>query len=334
MPTQHIPMNRLTSTTDSEMLQELDFSIPGMEQVKSAEERNDLEGVKAAYLHYRRTMTSTRWYVMPSEMPQATAKDDATGDEILHHIIRDYAYGNFNKKPVNMGADFDWTYNPLPRSNPSYSDEWTWCGISRTQFWRKLADAYWKTHDEEYAREWVKELFDFAAKEPLTDAGRGGQISLWRTLDASIRANETWPYAYYHMIDSPAFTPEAQWVYLKLMRDHAMLLERGLREPGRMGNWVASESYGLYTIGLLFPELKRSSEWRKLAIERIMHEMNTVVPPDGFEAELTPNYDLLIARLPRAASACADQQCARACGVQAQAAVDVRGTGEGDGPER
>jgi len=291
--TRHIRMNRLASTSDAEMLQAFDMSAPGMDGVKTAAERDDLAGVETAYLQYRRELKSPRWYQMPSDMPPATARDDAIGDEILGHLIRDYAYGNFGRRPVHMGADFDWTYNPVPPTDPSYSDEWTWCAISRMQFWRKLADAYWKTHDEKYAQEWVKELFDFAAKEPLTDAGRGGQISLWRTLDASIRANETWPYAYYHMIDSPAFTPDAQWTYVKLIRDHAMLLERALKAPGRMGNWVASESYGLYTIGLLFPEIKESAEWRNLAIDRIMQEMNTVVPPDGFEAELTPNYDLV-----------------------------------------
>ena len=287
------PNRRLTSTTDAEMFRALDMSAPGMEQVKVAAEQGNLTAVEAAYLSYRQNLKSPRWYQMPSEMPPAVAKDDMIGDEILHHVIRDYAYGNFGRKPVNMGTDFDWTYNPVPRGDPSYSDEWTWCAVSRMQFWRKLADAYWKTHDEKYAQEWVKELQDFAVKEPLSGADAVGQISLWRTLDASIRANETWPYAYYHMIDSPAFTPEAQWTYVKLIRDHAKMLERGLKAPGRFGNWVASESYGLYAIGLLFPEMKESAEWRKLAIDRIVQELNTVVPPDGFEAELTPNYHLV-----------------------------------------
>lgn len=293
MPNQRYESQRLQPTTDADMLQSLDMTLPGMEAVRAAAEHHDLEAVKIAYLEFRRKRSTPRWFSMPSDMPAATATDDATGDEILHHIIRDYAYGNFHRQPVNMGEDFDWTHNPLPETDPNFSHEWTWCGISRTQFWRKLGDAYWKTHDEKYAQEWVNELFDFARKEPLNpDTGRG-PVSLWRTLDASIRANETWPYAYYHMRDSATFTSEAQWVFLKLMRDHGRMLERGLRVPGRSGNWVASESYGLYTIGTLFPEMKESAGWRQFALDRITKEMNTVVPPDGFEAELTPNYHMV-----------------------------------------
>ncbi len=80
------------------------------------------------------------------------------------------------------------------------------------------------------------------------------------------------------------------WLYLKLNYEHAKLLLHGLDQPGRTGNWVATECGALYTIGALFPEFRDAAAWRQTAIDRISQELDRVVPPDGFEAELTPTY--------------------------------------------
>jgi hypothetical protein len=229
---------------------------------------------------------------MPAAMPRPVASDDPIGDEILRHHIRNFFYG-FSPHEADMGKDFNWTFNPIDPKSQGFSDEWTYCAISRTQFWEKLADAYWKTHNEKYAREWVAELEDFATKNPRLHSGGNTGNSMWRTLDASIRMSESWPDAYYHFLDSPSFSPAAQWTYLKMIRDHGILLENGLKPKDRTGNWVSSECYGLYTLAALFPELKDSERWKKIAETRMLGELNRMVPPDGFEAELTPNYHIV-----------------------------------------
>ena len=246
--------------------------------------------MKAAYLNYRRTSCPARWYVSPDEKPtRAEAQTDLVGDEICAHRIKDPKYKIY-PNPVDMGADFNWTCNPFPKNDPSYTQEWTWCVISRMQFWTELSKAYWKTLDEKYAREWVNELMDFTRKNNRFNKLAPGEPSLWRTLDAAGRVNESWPSAYYRFINSPAFTPEAQWIYLRSMMDHAALLKEGLEVPGRYGNWVAAECNALFTIGALFPELKEAEAWRSFALNRLVQEIDQMVPPDGFEAELTPNY--------------------------------------------
>ncbi len=189
-----------------------------------------------------------------------------------------------------MGQDFNWTYNPVSKSDPGFTQEWTWCVISRTQFWEHLAKAYWNTLDEKYAAEWGAELTDFARKNNRFNKLAPGEPSLWRTLDASERMNESWPYAYSHFVNSPAFTPEAQWIYLRMMLEHGDLLRKTLEDRNRKGNWVTSECFGLYTIGALFPELKQAKDWRTFALNRLLEEVNCTVPPDGYEAELSPGY--------------------------------------------
>ncbi|MDE3147850.1 MAG: alginate lyase family protein [Acidobacteriota bacterium] len=281
------------ATTDAEIIQDLNLDFPGMEKVKAAVAANNLGAAKRAYLEFRRTASTTKWTIMPSAMPaNPTETDDAIGDELILHHIRNTFYGFFPHEG-DMGKNFDWTYNPVDPHDPRYSMEWTWCVISRTQFWEQLADAYWKTHNEKYAREWVAELEDFAAKNPRTAVVPADKPSLWRTLDSAIRMDQSWPYAYYHFLRSPSFTPEAQWTYLKEMQDHAILFENGFRDPRRTGNWVATELSGLYTIAVLYPELKESAHWRELVMERMSLELSRMVPPDGMEIELTPGYHMV-----------------------------------------
>ena len=280
------------ATTEAETLASLNLDAPGMEAVKAAAQTGSMEAVKKAYLDYRRTGCPAKWRVSPADKPtQAKAQKDASGDELCAHLIRNRFYqpSLLQSQFADMGKDMNWAFNPVPKSDPSFTEEWTWCVISRMYFWEKLANAYWMTLDEKYAKEWVAQLTDFAQKcNPNTR--RPGESSLWRTLDASERMYDSWPFTYSHFINSPAFTPDAQWIYLRSIGDHIQLLKTGLEKRGRYGNWVASECYGLYSIAVLFPELKDAESLRKLALDRLVEEMNCTVPPDGYEAELTPNY--------------------------------------------
>jgi hypothetical protein len=278
--------------TDQDILAALDLDAPGMEKVKAAASATplDWDAVKSAYLNYRRTASTARWGIMPSDRPaNPKEKDDPAGDQVLlHHIRNDYHFPM--PAVVDMGKDFNWTYDPVPRSSPAFSAEWTYGPIGRTEFWNALASAYWLTGDEKYAAGWVDSLEDFAAKNPMHYGEVPNVASLWRTLDSAIRISISWPNAYYHFLDSPSFTPQANWTYLKLNYAHAQLLMHDLEGTGRSGNWAATECGGLYIVGTLFPEFRDASAWRDRAVDRIKIEMDKVVPPDGFEAEYTPTY--------------------------------------------
>ncbi len=279
-------------TTEARALQDLNLDAPGLEAVKAAAQTGSMEAVKEAYLRYRRTACPAKWDIAPSSKPAAAqAQSDPAGDALCRHIL-DFSNTKYHiiPQPVDMGKDFNWTHNPRQPTDPSYTQEFTWCEVSRTQFWNKLADAYWKTLDEKYATEWVAQMLDFCRKNPRHHQLAPGEPSLWRTLDSSERMYDSWPYAYYHFLESPAFTPEAQWIYLRSVIDHAEHLKEGLQIPDRKGNWVASECFGLLSAGILFPELKAAQGWRDFALERLVEEAECSVPPDGFEAELTPGY--------------------------------------------
>lgn len=278
-------------TSDDEALASLDLDFPGMEAVKSAAGVHDLTAVKRAYLDFRRTASRAKWKIMPADQPAtAVAAKDAIADDVVVHRIHNSWYDAMVPKVADMGADFDWFHNPLPPSDPNFTNNWMGCVISRTQFWEQLGTAYWKTRDEKYARAWVEQLQSFAAKVPVDFNPNEGVNYHWSPLSAAVRMQDSWPFAYYHFRDSPSFTPAAQWAYLKEIRDHARILIQGLTDTKRVGNWITAECSGLYTLATLFPELKESAEWRKTAIDRFVVELDHLVPPDGFEAELTPGY--------------------------------------------
>jgi hypothetical protein len=284
------PPPQLTATTNARLMADLDTGQPGMEKVRAAIEQNDLIATEQAYLEYRRTASTAKWKVNPSDEPaKAVETHDLLGDETCAHHIHNLWYA-FAPKVFDVGADFNWEFNPLPRTDPNYSINWPACVIARTQFWEQLSNAYWKTHDEKYAREWVAELQSFAAKVPVDFDHRDSQKYLWSTLSAANRMFESWPIAYAHFLSSPSMTPEANWLYAKEVRDHGLLLREGLSNPKRSGNWVTAECCGLYTLSTLFPEFRESADWRQFAMDRYTVELNRLVLPDGFGAELTPGY--------------------------------------------
>ena len=281
------PLTAGPLTTDEQAIAALDVDAKGLEKTKAALQSHDIDAAKQAYLEYRRTACPVRFTIAPQDKPKVAVESfDAVGNEIGHHFIRN-SYG-FNPLSGDMGEPFDWKANPVPRSSPDFTFEWTYCIISRTGFWKDLANAYWKTLDEKYARTWAEQFLDFVAKNPASDNPSAG--SMWRTLDSSERMYDSWPYCYAHFLNSPAFTPQVQWMYLRSILDHVNILKAGLSVPGRTGNWVVSECYGLYAIGAYFPELRDAAAWRQMALDRMVVELKYCVPPDGFEAELTPNY--------------------------------------------
>jgi hypothetical protein len=291
--------------SDTEILKALNLEAPAFKKINATALSGNRTATLSLYLDYRRHHSPAKWRVMPIDEParvNSPARVDsqavlATADLIVDHRLK--PINNLDSLPalVDMGKDFNWSYNPLPASDPHFTDEWTYCSVSRTPFWEPLADAYWKTHDEKYAKAWVDQLLDFIQKNSVPSGKEGmfsnaavGKPSLWRSLDAAIRMNDSWPYAYFHFLNSSSFTPEAQWAYLKMIYQHGLRLRLGLDDAHRTGNWVTAELFGLYTLAVLFPELREATEWRKFAMDRLSKEMDRMVPPDGFEVELTPGY--------------------------------------------
>jgi len=203
--------------------------------------------------------------VLNSDQPAA-----GKADQICKHTIQGH----------DFGPDIDWA------ADPTNYREWTY-SINRFYHWRTLAEAWWETGDEKYARELSAQIADWVRKNPVPLVSSGNGSYTWRTIECGIRQSTTWPDSLYRVLGSESFTPEAAATMTKSMVEHARHL---MAWPSRGGNWLTMESNGLGTIGILLPELKEAKEWRETALERLYAELDNQVYPDGAQIELTTGY--------------------------------------------
>jgi len=203
--------------------------------------------------------------VLDSDQPAA-----GKADEICRHIMQGH----------DFGPDIDWA------ADPTHYREWTY-SINRFYHWRTLAEAFWETGDEKYAREFAGQLVDWVRKNPVPLVTSGNGSYTWRTIECGIRQSTTWPDSLYRVLGSESFTPEVAATMTKSMVEHARHL---MAWPSRGGNWLTMESNGLGTIGILLPEFREARQWRETALERLYAELDNQVYPDGAQIELTTGY--------------------------------------------
>jgi len=200
--------------------------------------------------------------------------------------VLDHRWLRVHGKLYDMGPDLDWSLLPFATDDPDRTREWTWCGLNRMHQWVVLMRAYEVTADEQYAREVIEQMLDWTADCPVPEGDSGNQSQTWRTIEAGIRMVESWPSAFFTLLHSPHFTPEACCTMLKSMIEHARHLTRW--RTG--GNWLALECSGMAAVGTAFPELRESREWRETAVATLGAQLAQQVYPDGAQFELSTGY--------------------------------------------
>lgn len=273
---------------DSSFFSLLNLDFPGMKEVRKCVKRGDLEKAKAAYLKFRREKSIVKWNINPADKPvKADSSSYRPAERIMNHLYEP----SMSAPEAFLGTDINWEFNPVDPKEPHFTKEWTWCNLNRMPFWNTLGRAYWSTLDKKYAREWVEQMIDWVEDNPVPmDASPSGTLT-WRTIESGIRMSGSWMNAYYYFLNSSSFTPDANINFVKGVIEHGQRLEKTTVDfPERSGNWVTMECNGLGTVGILFPELKKATDYRNVAFERLNRELEIQVYPDGAEVELTPSY--------------------------------------------
>ena len=277
--------------SDAELFANLDLELPALAAVKRAVAAQNLPAAKAALAVHFRSRALPQWTVDWRQPDFRTAKrkpaDDPRAEKVLQHKF-DYTQGPNKTGTLDFGKKIDWTANPTE-------------GEARTHLWneslnrhfhfRTLADAYWRTGLEKYAQEIADEIMDWTASNPAVLLSNGNGLKngceAWQTLTTSIRLSDVWPNAIYRCLGSPAFTDEVICTIYKSVCEQARHL---VRWPSG-GNWLTSESNGLFTGGMLFPEFKEAAGWRRTGIARLYQQLDDEVYPDGMEYELAGGYN-------------------------------------------
>ena len=263
--------------SDEELFKMLDLDRPGLEKVRAAVASQDMKAAThefAEYLRHReRPLWFSDWRNEPKRADDPSKVDTTGADKVLAHEL--WSCSHYNK----YEGEIDWTLDPI-----NYK-EWPW-QLNRHQDWVILDRAYRYTGNEKYAREFVFQLMDWLRKCPVPTDWDGNWSHTWRTIEAGIRAGQTWMDIYHNFLISPSFTDEAVVAMVKSFAEHA----KHLKKYPTSGNWLTMEMNGLMHVGVMFPEFKESPEWRRFASQKLYEEADRQVYPDGAQIELSTGY--------------------------------------------
>jgi hypothetical protein len=95
--------------SEAEFFAALDESIPGVQAVRAAAQREDWPAARHAFAQYIRQRTSVRWLPQPKRPEQhpATPANTGTADALLRHQWR------WSGRIFDLGRHIDWAANQM-----------------------------------------------------------------------------------------------------------------------------------------------------------------------------------------------------------------------------
>ena len=205
----------------------------------------------------------------------------------------------FSGDTVKVFPDYGWHKNPFTGQFVERSDHWSSIPVystktgdikyiwepARFSFAYKLARAYYVSGNEklpekfwEIAENWIIE--NHPNSGPNWKDGQ--EISL------RIMA---WCFALNAFKYSPASTPERIFKLVGAIATQASRIDRGHKYAElQRNNHVISEGVGLWTVGLLFPELSDSKRWYDRGIKILSKAADAQIADDGSYIQNSMNY--------------------------------------------
>lgn len=218
-------------------------------------------------------------------------------------LILEHKFDLLGSGQVTLGQQIDWhtdfksgkswpqkhfTKVQLVDSKDSSDVKIPW-ELSRLQFMTDLGRAFWLTNDAAYKYEFKSILFDWETFNPV-DIG----VNWTCSMEVAIRAvNILWGLHFFRFDDS-----ENEFVkrIIRSLYYHGRHIEKNLEDisRGANSNHLISDYLGLFYLGVLLPELKCSSRWKKLAQNGLENEIALQVFPDGADYECSTSYHRLV----------------------------------------
>jgi len=253
---------------DSELFDALNLDFPGMQDVKAAVAAGDYPRARTELARYYRSRKGDYWWLNPHEVdrsPKSGAQCLKMAQQIADRT------GAFDESRWLANGELDWLNNSRHAN------------LARMYLWQSLGVAYWHSGTEEpAARVWVDMLRSWVKQCPP-----GSHTDYWNTMTTGIRMRSGWPYAFNYFLLSETFTDDD----LVLMLKSTLEQTRHLRaDHSATSNWLTFEMAGLYSSGVLYPELKEAADWRQHAASVAVADMDQGYLPDGSSIELCPGY--------------------------------------------
>ena len=198
---------------------------------------------------------------------------------------------NWHRDPVT-GVELDSTQHWSQISDDSTTDiKFIW-EPNRFAFVYALVRAYAITQDEKYPQAFWQLIQDWAEHNPPNTGAnwKDGQEIALRLM--------AWTFGFYAFVNSPSTTPEHISQFTQLVAAQAERIHANIGYAiSTRSNHTISEAFGLWMVGLLFPELKDTEKYLALGKRLLEEEAKKQIFPDGSYAMYSLNYHRFILHL-------------------------------------
>jgi len=283
----------IVSMADSDFFEMINLEYEGLEKVKAAVNKKEYKAAIKAYAKFQKERQKPVYYY-PKKIPTNYLSSNrlapnSEAELMLQNIFTEENYSHQFKEEIN------WHFNPTDfRQNSNYIGtyrrDWTVL-FNRMYPLRSLSNAFQKTGNPVYVEK-IKQLINsWLVQAPLSKPGEKEDfwLSSWRSLEAGIRVGVTWPAAWQQSIQATEIDEETIHNWTKSWMEHGAYLEKN---KGTL-NWLTTESQGLFTVGVFFPEFKKATQWRTIALQHLQEQIKNDFYPDGAQVELSPEYHRL-----------------------------------------
>lgn len=209
----------------------------------------------------------------------------------------------FFTRAGGLGLPLDWYRNPFTDQRVSPVDHWSRIPVFSPEtgdlkvIWEPgrfasafaLARAYWVSGDEAHAETFWQLVESWIGANPPNHGAH------WRCGQEIALRLMAWCFALYAFAGSPATTPERLVLMVGAIAAQADRIARGHTYARlQRNNHAISEGMGLWTVGILFPELRAAGAWREAGRRMLEEEAGRQIYADGAYVQHSTNYHRLM----------------------------------------
>lgn len=250
----------------------------------------------------------TRWRKQnspPFFFEQAALPDDVAWDRQLavddaERILKG-RLKYFAHEFVDTGFPPDWHADPISGKKLDSNKHWSEISddgevdikfvweANRFSMVYTLVRAYASKRDERFAEAFWMLIRSWAESNPPNTGPnwKDGQEAALRLM--------AWIFGLYGFLDSPSTTSERLAQFTVLVAAHAERIYQNIGYAvSTRSNHTIGEAFGLWLVGLLFPELKDSAKYLRLGRELLEREASAQIFRDGTYAMYSLNYHRFI----------------------------------------
>jgi len=218
------------------------------------------------------------------------------GERILNGELKYFAH-----EFARTGFPPDWNKDPVSEIRPVSKKHWSEISddgevdikfiweANRFSMVYTLVRAYASSRDERFAEAFWKLIQSWAESNPPNQGAnwKDGQEIALRLM--------AWCWGFYGFFHSPSTTPDRISQFTVLVAAQAERISQNIGYAiSTRSNHTISEAFGLWMVGLLFPELNDSEKYLKSGGELLEHEASTQILPDGSYSMYSLNYHRFI----------------------------------------